>query len=158
MKKISLWITALFCSGLFACDSQRVYEENKDFEQKVWLSDSIPVFTFEIKQPELKYNIYYNIRNTVAYPYQNLYLTYYLEDTLGRQVSSALHNMTLFDPKTGKPRGNGLGDIFDHQILALPEYQFDSAGVYNFRIEQYMRMDTLPEILSVGVRIEKAAK
>ncbi|MEO0331329.1 MAG: gliding motility lipoprotein GldH, partial [Bacteroidota bacterium] len=56
----------------------------------------------------------------------------------------------------GKPYGSGLGDIFSHQILALPGYQFDTAGMYQIRLQQYMRRDTLPEILSVGVRVEVA--
>lgn len=155
MRKLAIYLTALFSAGLFACDSQRLYENNKDFDSQVWMKDSIPSFRFEIKEPQQEYNFYYNIRNSVGYPYQNLYVTYYLEDTLGREIKSGLHNMTLFDPKTGEPRGNGLGDIFDHQILALPRYKFDSAGVYDFRIEHYMRNDSLPEILSVGLRVER---
>lgn len=140
---------------LSACDENRVYEENYDFEQKAWLADTIPSFEFEIIRPDQSYNIFWNIRNTLNYPYHNLYLTYYLEDTLGRRISTDLHNMNLFDPKTGEPYGSGLGDIFNHQIMALPAYRFDSAGIYRIRLEQYMRTDTLKDILSVGVRVEQ---
>jgi gliding motility-associated lipoprotein GldH len=141
---------------LSACDENRVYEENQDFGQKVWLVDSVPAFEFEITDPQQPYNIYWNIRNTLNYPFHNLYLTYYLEDTLGRRIATDLHNMLLFDPKTGEPYGSGLGDIFSHQIMALPTYKFDSAGIYRIRLQQYMRTDTLKDILSVGVRVEKA--
>ena len=156
MNKLYFWIAALLFPGLISCDNKRVYEANNDFESHSWVVDTVPAFTFEIKDPDIAYNILYNVRNSVAYPYQNLYVTYYLEDTLGRQIKSGLHNMILFDPKTGKPQGSGLGDIFDHQILALPQYKFDSAGVYQFRIEHYMRTTELPDILSIGVRVEKA--
>lgn len=139
-----------------ACDNNRVYEENYNFADKIWLIDSVPTFRFEITEPDDSYNIYWNVRNTISYPFRNLYLTYYLEDTLGRTISTDLHNMLLFDPKTGKPYGSGSGDIFSHQIMALPEFEFDSAGVYQIRLEQYMRTDTLKDLLSVGVRIEKA--
>ena len=150
----ALWlvITFLFVS----CDQSRVYEENVDFADKKWVVDSVPAFEFEIEDPSKPYNIYWNVRNTVAYPYRNLYLTYYLEDTTGRRITTDLHNMVLFEPKTGKPYGSGLGDIFSHQFMALPDFKFDEAGVYRVRLEQYMRTDTLPEIVSVGLRVEDA--
>lgn len=145
----------LFCFlCLSACDGHRVYEQNYDFANKEWIVDSLPTFRFEISDPEATYNIYWNVRNTLNYPYRNLYLTYYLEDTLGRTISTDLHNMLLFDSKTGKPYGSGMGDIFSHQIMALPQHQFDSAGIYQIRLEQYMRTESLKDILSVGVRVE----
>jgi gliding motility-associated lipoprotein GldH len=141
---------------LFACDSERVYEENLDLEQGYWLADSSLSYEFTIPETGQSYNIYWNVRNTLTYPYQNLYLTYYLEDTLGNLLSTDLHNMLLFDPKTGEPYGSGFGDIFSHQIMALPGYNFDSSGVYRVRLEHYMRTDTLHDILTVGVRVEEA--
>ncbi|WKN30963.1 gliding motility lipoprotein GldH [Porifericola rhodea] len=142
--------------SLAACDDQRVYEENYDFADKVWHVDSVPSFRFEISEPNQQYNIYWNVRNASNYPFRNLYVTYFLEDTLGRTISTDLHNMLLFDPKTGKPYGSGMGDIFSHQIMALPEFEFDSAGTYQIRLEQFMRTDSLKEVLSIGVRVEKA--
>ncbi len=139
-----------------ACDEHRVYEENVDFADKKWVVDSVPSFDFEIEDASLPYNIYWNVRNTVAYPYRNLYLTYYVEDTAGQRVTADLHNMLLFEPKTGEPYGSGIGDIFSHQFMALPDFKFDRAGMYRVRLEQYMRTDTLPEIISVGVRVEDA--
>lgn len=150
---VGLWITLLSISS---CDSNRVFEKNINFENKQWLVDSTPVFQFEIQNPQKAYNIYWNVRNTINYPYQNLYLTYYLEDTLGNLITTDLNNMQLFHPKTGKPYGDGLGDIFSHQFLALPAYTFDSAGTYQFRLEQYMRTDTLKDIVSIGMRVEEA--
>lgn len=141
---------------LSACDENRVYEKNYDFANKAWPVDTIPTFEFEVQDTEQRYNIFWNVRNSIDYPYRNLYLTYYLEDTLGQSIATDLHNMHLFDPKTGEPYGSGLGDIFEHQIMALPNYKFDTAGVYRLRLEQYMRTDTLKDILSVGVRVEKA--
>ena len=140
---------------LSSCDQHRVFEENVDFQDKQWLVDTVPAFQFEIKDPSQPYNIYWNVRNTIEYPYRNLYITYYLEDTSGHHIASDLHDMLLFEPKTGRPYGSGLGDIFSHQLLALPDYHFDSAGVYRIRLQQYMRTDTLPDIVSVGVRVEE---
>ena len=157
MNKIKFYLLIIsYPIIFFACDSNRLYEKNVDFEGNEWPANEIPDFTFEVKDVNRAYNIYYNVRNTISYPYQNLYVTYFLEDTLGNTLSSGLQNMLLFDRKTGEPFGSGLGDIFDHQVLSKGEYSFPEAGFYRFRIEQFMRTDTLPDILSVGVRIEKS--
>jgi hypothetical protein len=38
----------------------------------------------------------------------------------------------------------------------LPNYQFLKTGQYEIRIRQYIRLEELPEILAVGIRVEKA--
>jgi gliding motility-associated lipoprotein GldH len=154
MRPYLLCIATIF--ALVACDEQRVYEKNLDLAGNQWYIDTIPSFTFRIDDPNLNYNIYYNIRNAVNYPYYNLYVTYSLQDSTGKAISSHLQNLILADSKTGKPLGNGLGDLFDHQILSLKNYRFPSAGPYTFRVKQYMRQDPLPLIMSVGIRVEKA--
>ena len=137
-------------------DPGRVYENNIDFKQNLWLADSIALFEFEITDADSEYNLYYNVRNSISYPYHNLYVQYTLEDSIGNIQSKALQNMDLFDPVSGKPLGSGLGDIFDHRILAIPNYQFQEPGWYRFKIQQFMRQDSLPLILSVGLRVEKS--
>lgn len=155
MIKYSFYLILFMATLSWSCNTNSVYEKNIDIENKSWQMEEIPTFSFNITDPEKRYNIYYNIRNSSAYPYQNLYVTYYLEDSTGSVLSSDLHNMDLFDAKTGKPKGKGLGDIFDHQFLALPGYKFEKAGVYHLKIQQFMRMENLPEILSVGLKVEK---
>lgn len=142
--------------GLWACDNSRVYEENIEMENKTWVADSALNFEFQIDDPEQAYNLYYNLRNSASYPFQNIYVIYTLKDTLGHQLDSMLVNKNLFHPKTGKPYGSGLGDIFDHKFQLLQNYRFDKAGAYRLKLQQFMRRDSLPEILAVGVRVEKA--
>lgn len=146
-------IIALFCAG---CDPDRVYEQNYIIEDNKWYIDTIPSFTFTIEDTTQPYNIYYNVRNAVSYPYYNLYVTYYLLDSQGNQLSARLQELMLMDAKTGKPLGDGLGDIFDHQILSLQNYKFKQKGDYTFKIKQYMRQDPLPDIMSIGIRVEEA--
>jgi gliding motility-associated lipoprotein GldH len=155
--KYFLYIFSLFiiCA---ACDADRVYEENYTIEDNKWYIDTIPSFSFTINDTTIAYNIYYNVRNAISYPFYNLYVTYYLIDEQGNQVSGRLQELTLMDAKDGTPLGSGLGDIFDHQILALGNYRFKKKGTYTFKIKQYMRQDPLPDIMSIGIRVEKANK
>jgi gliding motility-associated lipoprotein GldH len=141
-----------------SCDSQRVFEDKKDFESKYWVFNDPAEFEFEIAEPEQKYNLSVNIRNSSKYPYQNIYLQYYLEDSTGRLVSSELKNILLFNPITGVPLGKGLGDINDIQKTFLENFTFENSGKYKLRIDQFMRQDSLPDILSVGLRVEVAGE
>lgn len=151
-----LVLAVVLFNFLISCDDARVYEENLDVANKIWIADSAKTFQFNIKDADKRYNLYFNLRNTVAYPYENIYVTYTLRDTLDNQLKKELVNFHLFDPKTGEPFGSGLGDVFDHQLPILNNYKFDHTGPYVFHLQQYMRMDSLPEIISAGLRVEQA--
>lgn len=148
-----LWWAGLILL-LWACDSGRVYEKNSDFKNGLWLKDSVRYFQFDISDPDLKYNLYVNVRNNQDYAFYNLYYQYVLSDTLGQTLADNLENINLFDPKTGEPQGDGLGDVFDHRQQILKAFLFPYAGKYNLSLQQYMRQDSLPKIESVGVRVE----
>jgi gliding motility-associated lipoprotein GldH len=142
----------------FRCGSSRVYEQNIDLKNARWYADSVLVYSFDIKDANIAYNLLYNIRNSLQYPYYNLYVTYYLEDAQGKQLSTELQNITLMDAKTGKPFGSGLGDIFSHQleIPNLTRFKFPKAGRYTFKVKQYMRQDPLLGVVSFGLKVEQA--
>lgn len=151
--KYNFWLFSLFV--VFGCDSTRVFEDNKDLGE-YWDKNTVVSFEFEIVDTIPSYNLYANVRNAYSYPFHNLYYQYTLADSTGTELVSELQNINLFDPKTGEPYGSGLGDLFDHQQLILEDYSFPAEGIYTIRFEQYMRMDTLPLILSVGARVEQA--
>ena len=140
---------------LTACDPNRVFEENTDFPKYSWDVQQKPAFTFAIEDTAARYDIYFNVRHASAYGYYNLYVKHTLKGPKGPVGPPLLHQMLLMDPKTGEPRGSGTGDIYDHQILALPQQRFNRAGNYTLTLEQFMRQDQLPGLMAVGVRVAK---
>jgi gliding motility-associated lipoprotein GldH len=86
-----------------------------------------------------------------------LFLRYYLSDSLGKELKSQQLELLLMDAKTGKPQGKGLGDIYTHQFDLLKNYTFQKPGSYQIKLKQYMRQDPLPEINSVGIRVEEVS-
>ena len=156
MKSIPIWILASLLFIVSGCDSNRVFEGKKDFSEKYWGFNNPAEFEFEISKTGKNYNLLFNIRNTAKYQYQNIYLQYYLEDSTGRLLSKELKNIQLFNPITGVPLGKGLGDLYDIERTFLENYTFATKGKYKLRIDQFMRQDSLPEILSVGLRVEYA--
>lgn len=156
MKGLPFWIMATLLFIVTSCDRKSVFEGKKDFPEKYWVFNNPAEFEFEITNTDRTYNLLVNIRNTAKYPFQNIYLQYYLEDSTGRLLSKDLKNIQLFNSITGVPLGQGLGDLFDLEKVLLDDYKFENQGKYRFRIDQFMRQDSLPEILSVGLRLAYA--
>jgi gliding motility-associated lipoprotein GldH len=138
-----------------ACDTPAVFKENVDLDGGRWYVRQTPSFAFEIDDPARPYHVYYNLRNTSTYPYYNLYVTRTLLDSAGRVLERKLDQLQLADAATGKPLGSGLGDLYDHKILAMKAFRFPYRGKYTLRIQQYMRQNPLPDIQSVGLSIER---
>ncbi len=155
MKSGYPFLILLAILALSSCNKNRVFDKNQSIPERTWHKDSIISFQFQIEDIHNGYHLYYNIRNTNLYPYHNLYLRHSLEDTLGNVIHSDLTEVFLFNSKTGKPLGDGMGDIFDHRFTLMDTFRFDIPGVYRFKVTQYMRMDLLPEIMAVGLRVEK---
>ncbi len=155
MKRLFGWclLILLFFTG---CNSKLVYEGKKDFTNRYWVFNDPATFNFQIDDPSQKYNLSVNVRNTAEYKYQNIYLQYYLEDSTGRLISKDLKNVQLFNAKTGIPVGQGLGDLYDVERVFLEDFQFENKGAYVFRIDQFMRQDSLSEIMAVGLKVERA--
>jgi gliding motility-associated lipoprotein GldH len=140
----------LFLAG---CERNTVFEGKKDFSGRYWVFNNPAVFDFEIEDTEQAYDLTVHVRNSSEYQYQNIYLQYYLEDESGRLLSEDLKNIQLFHPVTGVPVGSGLGDIHQVERVFLESYQFENEGKYTFRIDQFMRQDSLPEVISVGLKV-----
>jgi gliding motility-associated lipoprotein GldH len=153
MKYIFFLLLASLC--IAGCDSNRVYEDYKEFKTKSWMINDPAVFEFEITDTTKKYNLYYNVRNSLQYPFSRIFVNYSLADSTGTEISKQLLSNYLFDQKTGRPLGrSGLGDVYDNQFLILENQLFKKSGAYKFQLEQFNRLDSLTGILAVGFRIE----
>jgi gliding motility-associated lipoprotein GldH len=111
-------------------------------------------FNFEIDSIELPYQVKLNIRNTMDYPYRNLYIKYQLRDS-NYVMEDQLLNIKLFEAKTGKPYGNHQSDIYSHQLILQDSVYFPKKGIYQIDLKQYMREKELEGLVSAGIRIEQ---
>lgn len=150
------WIIPFFgCILLLtACDSNRIFEENKEIPDNNWESTNKIKFQVAIKDPATAANFYINIRNADGYPYSNIYL--FIKTTFPNGKFSTDTLECILADEQGKWLGKGLGDIYDNQIPFKRNVRFPLAGNYLFEIQQGTRTDNLPLIMDVGLRIEKA--
>src|SRR5262245_11892482 len=98
---------------LSGCDSQRVFEQNRELSHQYWRYEDSPTFDFQIGDSVPEYNVYFNVRNSIDYPWTRINVTYSLTDSAGQSLAQHLVFHDLFDA-TGRPYGqSGIGDLYD---------------------------------------------
>ena len=143
----------IFIFSLSSCDPDRVYEKNIEITDAVWDQQEKASFEVVISDTITPHNFYVNVRNADSYPYSNMYM--FITTVFPDQKFSRDTLECILADETGKWLGNGAGDIWDNQILFKRGVRFPATGKYVFTMEQAMRIDRLPFIMDVGLRIEK---
>lgn len=158
MFKINIITLSFILSALLffiiSCDKKRVFEENKKIPGNTWDQYAPVSFTVDIKDTINKHNLYLNVRNAGFYGFSNLFLFVHTTLPQGQQKKDTIEYM-LATPE-GKWTGSGLGDIWDNRLLYKKNISFPQTGTYRFELTQAMRLNPLPGIMDVGIRIEKA--
>ena len=116
--------------AMMACDSNRLFEENKKIEKNEWDQSASLVFHVPISDTITNYNVYINIRNAGFYRFSNLYLFINTEFP-GGQIQRDTLECVLASPD-GRWLGEGLGDIWDNRILFKNNIHFPQKGEYTF--------------------------
>jgi gliding motility-associated lipoprotein GldH len=120
-----------------------------------WHKDSSIVFDAYIGDSSALNNLYINLRNTSSYPYSNIYLFVKVTAPSGNFTCDTVEYMLV--DKYGRWYGKGFSKMLDNQLAYRKFVRFPSSGIYRFEVQQGMRMDVLPHITDVGLRIEKIA-
>jgi gliding motility-associated lipoprotein GldH len=153
-----------FCNATFlfaltavlfsSCDPDRVFEKNIRIPDGIWDRNNLVHFEVVVEDTITPHNLYINVRNAGMYPVSNLYLFVTTTAPSGHMIKDTVQ-IILADER-GKWLGKGLGDIWDYQQLYKENVRFAQKGEYIFEYEQAMRLEKLPFILDVGLRVEKA--
>lgn len=150
MRILPFWLLFL----ITACDSGVVFEKNTEIPLDAWNYRNNISYKVTINDTVTPYNLYLNTRIVTEYPYSNLFVLFITKHPDG-QISKERIEATLVDNE-GKPLGKGLGEIFYNRSLIRKEFTFNQLGEYTFELQQNMRIDNLPGIKNVGLRIEKS--
>ncbi len=145
----SFLVILLFSS----CDRNIVFEENVKLPESRWEQKNIIILKTDIKDTITPQNIYINIRNAGGYQFSNLFVFFTTQTPSGKTERDTVE-LTLADP-AGKWLGDGLGDIWDNRLPFKHNFHFPEKGTYTFMLEQAMRIDPLPQLMDIGIRIEK---
>lgn len=150
--------TVFLLSGfiLFAsCRQIEVFEKNTSIPGMEWKSSFAAEGSFEISDTSSAYNLSIVLRHTDAYAYNNIWLNVGLQapgDTMYFQKV----NLSL-GSDAGGWEGVGMNDIWEvRKLLNGRPRRFIKPGEYRFRILQVMRDEPLKNVMSAGMRVEKA--
>lgn len=133
---------------LTGCNGNRVFEKYEGFKTATWdVSDTV---SFEVDNLPSPSSTLVAIKYTKDYEFRNLYVRYFLKDSLGNTVETKLLDIPLFDSKTGKPLGDGYGSTFTKYDTLPLENTFST-----IQLLQYMRVEKLPGIETVGIKVLK---
>ena len=130
-----------------------MFEKNIEVPQFSWDYQFVPTFNVMITDTTAYYNVFVNIRHFENYPYMNLWFQLHGSNPEGKQQKERL-SISLANPD-GKWLGQGLNGVWMTSTLVKKKIRFPHKGQYSFGIEHDMRINPLPAILNVGLRLEK---
>lgn len=150
IKKYLHLVILLF---IVSCTSINIYERTAIIPNQNWNTTFHPTFTFNIDDTNSLYSIYIIVRHTDAYAYNNIWVNIDTK-TVNDAVKHQLLNLNLADNTKGW-LGVGMDDIFEQRVCITQMPIKLKKGVYTFTLSHAMRIDSLPHILNIGIRLEK---
>ena len=153
--KTSFFIILASCI-ISSCNTIDLYEKTVSIPGHKWTSAYKPEFTFAIKDTAVPYNVFFVIRHTEKYNYNNIFINLW-----SRQPGNdSLRKQQLEIPlatDAGGWLGTAMDDIYEQRLLLSPKEgsYFPKSGTYTFSLEQIMREQPLEYVMNVGLRIEK---
>jgi gliding motility-associated lipoprotein GldH len=154
MKTIISRITILLIVISFAaCNVNVVYDENKEVNQESWKTTDKLYYEIDVKDTLKTYKLAINIRNTVEYPYSNIY--FYMNTMLpdGKVTKRDTIECYLAYPD-GTWKGKGNSRIKDNRFWIAKNVKFNQIGKYTFELRQATTDSLLKGISDVGLHLE----
>ena len=147
----SLPVGILF--SLASCGQVEVFEKNTPIPGYKWASNFAATGSFQISDTVSAYTISIVLRHTDRYDFNNIWMNVGLQ-TPGDSLFFQKVDLSLGSDAAGW-EGTGTNDIWEvRKPLALNK-RFKKKGEYQFKIFHIMRVDPLPDVMSVGLRVEK---
>tara|TARA_Y100000589_G_scaffold152673_1_gene145434 strand:+ start:8167 stop:8658 length:492 start_codon:yes stop_codon:yes gene_type:complete len=149
MNKNQILFYFIVIMTFFSCTKKQSFIHS--FQNNEW-DCNIPVeFKFTILDTTTNYNKYIFFRNTLEYPYQNIY--FFIELKYNNQLLNLDTAQFIVADKYGKWQGRGLGKLRDNYYLLNEDVNLDSVGEYQIIINHGMRKEVLNGAQKLGFKI-----
>tara|TARA_B100001250_G_C19707248_1_gene747498 strand:+ start:354 stop:815 length:462 start_codon:yes stop_codon:yes gene_type:complete len=151
MKKY--FILCVLVILVFGVACKKSYTPIYDFSGNNWDFQQPINFNLKITDTTSTYSIFLFFRNTIEYPYQNIYFliqTQYENEIIQRDtVEYAITN------KYGNWLGSGIGKTKDNYFIVKEQQEFQKDGVYTVSIQHGMRKNPLRGANKIGLKLTK---
>lgn len=155
MKHLRLLIFIVPAFIFSACNTIDVFEKTVPIPLHKWSSDTSLPFTFQAKDSLAYYNVYFVLRHTEAYHFNNIWIDF-TATFPGKKPKTTRFNLPLANSKGWI--GAAMDDIIEQRVLLFSKPSRLDSGTYTFAIRQVMREDPLENVLNAGIRIEKVVQ
>jgi len=139
---------------IVSCTTVDLFEKTATMPKQEWKNSNKPLFDFDIKDTSVAYRLFFTIRHTDKYEYNNIYINLGIKGPGADTTVYQRKDVPLGTNDKGW-LGEGMDDIYYHR-QEIEGLRFQHAGRYTITLEQIMRDDPLKHVLDAGVRIEKA--
>jgi len=153
MKKSSLFVL-LGIIILSSCSRGKVFEKYTDIKGYSWNRFDVIGFQVDIKDISPAYDFYVEFRRMDQCPFKSITIDFTFSTPSGETRSSE-HRIDFVD-KSGKPLGNGMGDLWDVEKLVREGYKFTEPGTCKVEVSSTMPYVDLPGIMQVGLIVRKS--
>jgi len=154
-RLLYLLMPVVVCLVFIGCNKLDIFEKNISIPNYKWQQSWKPGFNFTISDTSTAYNIYIVIRHTDAYRYNNIWLNIGTRFPSDSTFKYQRFELVLSNDAKGW-EGTGMDDIWEVRKLITNGYvKFSKPGNYQFTVAQIMRENPLPNVMSVGVRVER---
>jgi len=147
-------IKILLVFFMTSCRQLDVYEKNKVFSKYEWNAKDTVSGSIEIKDSGAYYNLFFVIRHTDRYKYNNIWIDCGIKKPGDQQYHFNKFELFLGDDLNGW-YGSGMNDIWDLRIKLNDGPVKFNKGVVEYQIVNVMRDNPLAQVMSSGFRVEK---
>lgn len=152
-KWLSLILSANLLAFITGCNFNRVYDHNLPIHNQHWEYQDMKKFEVAITDTSARYNIFVQLRHHFQFEWRNLWVKVGTRLPDGRELNERV-NLILCEAD-GRWFGNCVGDECTILIPLQTRVIFPDTGTYTFTLTPDMRVNPLPHITRVGLRVEK---
>jgi gliding motility-associated lipoprotein GldH len=146
----------LVAALLFAsCNTIDVYEKTTTIPRHEWSANNRLSFTFNSADSLDYYNIYFVIRHTESYHFNNIWIDI---TSVEPNKKAQTQRLDLQLTNANGWIGASMDDIIEQRVLLFSHPLKLNKGNYTFYLQQVMREDPLQNVLNAGIRVEKAVQ
>jgi len=156
MSKTVKIMAIIFVAILFtACNKNKIYEKHKtNFPQFRWEKSNVVEFNPEIIDTTSNYKITVALRHVFGFNLKSIKIDLEIISPSGKNITNE-YIVSFYDDE-GDLLSLCAGDICDMEQLIEDDFSFNETGTYEINIYHLMNINPLPNIMEVGLIIEKS--
>lgn len=148
-----LMVAAALVSG---CQRGKVFERHSKMDRLAWNRFNLVNFEVPIKDASAGYDFYVAIRHITEIPYSSLEISFAVD---GPDGSETIRDIKIpIRDREGKLLGNGMGDLWDVEVLAKEGLRFSETGTCKVEVASRMQQADLLGIMEVGLVVKKSKR